>query len=177
MDKPVNYLAGALMLLFGAALGTSMRASEAYLPRIGPPTLRFAEPLVKVDVLEVPASSEGTIGSVSNHVEASVAAVEQSNTASVPCPEDTNYVEEIWIDFPRELSTALAPTISAAGGTSGVPARELLIVTPEMLSEYLTPGPVGADRAATNAVPYGQIWFMPPAPKPLASSKAVYRSQ
>ena len=45
MDKPVNYLAGALMLLFGAALGTSLRASEAYLPRIGPPTLRFAERL------------------------------------------------------------------------------------------------------------------------------------
>jgi hypothetical protein len=56
-------------------------------------------------------------------------------------------------------------------------ARELLVVTPQMLAEYLRSAPGVVNRPATNAVVNGEVPFTPPTPKVVPSSEAIYRTQ
>ena len=82
----------------------------------------------------------------------------------------------------------LAPTLSEALGTNlqqQIPlttegnflsASNLLIVTPQMLADYLKANLENLTRSSTNGFSGADVPFNPPVPKP-PSSEATYKTQ
>jgi hypothetical protein len=123
---------------------------------------------------EAPAvTRSNTTARPSNPVQPADAALAPTN--SNPATDTTDSTE---------LSSPSASAIPPAPEGGSPSARELLVVTPQMLSEYLKPAVGATSMPATNALTHGDLYapprkdffFAPPAPKPASGSQATYSS-
>jgi hypothetical protein len=91
----------------------------------------------------------------------------------------TNTHELSILDATTNVAGENTPEVITAGGgrfqnpeTQGVPASELLIVTPQMVADYFRPVPGVVARPSTNALPEGDVMFRPATPKASAGGAA-----
>lgn len=166
---------GFAVALLGVAIATPLGGAEGYLPRSGPAALRFAAAPLQAKAFVWPPLRKDE-SAPSNSLPEAASAPASTNSAPVPAaPGATN-----WVVDPALLDPTQFPVDTNSVPNSESPASsasELLIVTPQMLAEYLKPALSGALKAATNAPSSGDVGFLPPTPKPAASSEAIYRTQ
>jgi hypothetical protein len=170
-----------LALLCGLLAPASLRAGVYFL-QSGPPPLRFMEAAKTNAFLWPPLCPAENSAVGSNHLEHASARPLQTNTAASLNPgavssAKTNGVAAPAISEPVEL-TDLSSSNALVNLEANPPsARELLVVTPQMLAEYLRSAPGVVNRPATNTVVDGEVPFTPPTPRVVPSSEAIYRTQ
>jgi hypothetical protein len=160
------WLTAGLFLSVGGVLPAAGAAS-GYLPRTGPPPLRFRPaPIV------------------------SIIASQPVTTASEPVPAASEAAPIQGPELPAELEfppTDHPPQVPNPNGESllppvvpnlqpvqqPTPANELLIISPQMLIEYFRPQP-GATNAPVSAIV--PVQFMPATPAAAPSSRAMYKN-
>jgi hypothetical protein len=69
----------------------------------------------------------------------------------------------------------ITPETQIPLSTNLLPAGNLLLVTPQVLADFFKANMDATYRAATNGAGGGEIPFIPPIPRPMPSSEAVYR--
>jgi hypothetical protein len=152
------------MLIACAAL--QARGDGVYLKRIGPSPLRFslatatfsfALPSVLMDRPAVTNSPELALAKT-NSVDTNVATAQTSPASAL----STNNIP------------ALTNSILPNNSSSTPSASDLLVVSPQMLTEFFKPGPDGTNSLRTVIVP-APVGFTPPSVTP--SSQAIYKSQ
>ena len=176
-------------LLFGAAGGgililTACRAggaSSPYLPTFGPAPLRFAAAPDKTKVFLWPPLIPQGPATPSNTVTVVDAAAAPTNSPVLssfgpPWLPPTNTVEMVAKspaeDPPASAAINLPTPLEPPGNPSGG-----MLVTPQMVADFLKAGPHGSGQPLTNALPAGELWFAPPSFHPSPGSEATYRVQ
>ena len=159
--------------------GLSLCGSDFYLAHVGPAPLRFAPEPTNADFrwpaplanhlqtnTNVPASEKlSTPIILTNLLGVSDPAVTRTNS---PAPEPPM---EITVSSPASLM----PNPVATDGNP-LSAGNLLVVTPQMLADYLKATLDGSLKFPTNAPVGADIPFNPPTPK-LPASEAIYRTR
>lgn len=152
-------LALALILVMAG----SGSANGPYFLQSGPPPLRFGERQSEKKLVlpplfpPKPAATNATVlpvkeadsGSTNSAAEP-LAAEAQAGTNAPGGTDDIT------------LSAGSSSTLNS--DARGIPAGEMLIVTPQMLADYLKPIPGATVRAGTNAAANGDVLFRPPSP-------------
>jgi len=147
-----------MMLLCAAP---QIYGDNAYLHRVGATPLRFSLSTATISftlpaiLLPPPAptnSTENAAGSSTNIV----------NIGPTAFPEAT-------VPVPAKLVPSAAPNPP----DNSASASDMLVVSPQMLTEYFQPGSEGTNSATTAPLP-APVGFTPPLVKP--SSQATYRS-
>ena len=158
-----------MALLAMAPLPLLQPASAPYLPRVGPPPLRFAAPqtaakkFVYSTATAAPARSAASQADVAGRAPVSAEPPAAAQPAPVARAVDASPLPA---DIMQNLTNG-APKIR--------PANDLLIVTPDMLVGYFKPETAGTN--SVNTGPVAPVNFTPPSPGAIPSSQAVYRSQ
>ena len=169
---------GAICILQILFACISLSASDFYLMRLGPPPLRFAPvsngefkwpmPLPKPSLANTNMPGAGKFSTVitpTNVLATADSAVPKTNGAA-PQP-----ISEISVSSAANLM----PTPVGADGNP-LSASNLLVVTPQMLADYLKATLDSSLKSSTNAPAGADIPFSPPTPK-LPASEAIYRTQ
>jgi len=175
------HCAAALLLGTGVVIPASARD---YLPAIGPAPMRYGTPppsdtpVTWKELNPVPATNEDTnapsptVPAVTNTVSAAtntVAAVvvpksvdtnETLIASSAANSNETNFVSQL---IPPEILT-LAPANAP-------------MVTPQILADYLQPGPVGKNPRGGGILMPVDVGFNPPVAAPAPESRAIYKSE
>jgi hypothetical protein len=170
-----------LALLCGLLVPANLWAGFYFL-QSGPPPLRFIEAAKTNIYLWPPQSPAEKSAGGSNHLEHASAGPSQSNAGTSLNPggnssTDANGVTASAVTAPMEMTDLSSSNALINLGANPPSARELLVVTPQMLAEYLRSAPGAANRPATNAVANGEVPFTPPTPRVVPSSEAIYRTQ
>jgi len=160
-------LAAALLALGFATATATARASDAYLPLIGPPPMRFEVALAKTFVY---TRAKAVVEETKPLAIASTNAVVELPNVSVPEPV-TNAVSEILPSVPD--NETVAPVFTPPYS----PAAEMLLITPQMLAEYFKPAPGATNAAGVSVFVPVQLGFTPPTEKTPPSSRATYKTQ
>lgn len=162
-DRKLTVLAVALGLY-----ALQIRSESVYLERVGPPPLRFA--IVAAATPATFAVPLAMTDDPTNTVASSEAQTNSVRTNSLalqdhPVPAQTNgNAGPLQSDLQNELP---APTPTTAS------ASDLLVVSPQMLTELFKPGP-GATNS-DNALVLPAVGFTPPGARP--SSQATYKAK
>ena len=151
-----------------ALVSSTLHGAQGYLARLGPVPIRFAQPLPKFDTFAWLPRLVQTAATNSTPATKPDQAVELHD----PAPPVAAAMPD---SAPPAEGPPPAPPLNS--GHAGLSAGELLVVTPQMLEDYLRPSHAPLDRTATNGLPYIDVPFMPPAPMVPPSSEAIYRSQ
>ena len=165
-------LAGLLLIATSAQSRAASGPSRPYLLSTGPTTLRFSKP----DSIRRPARLDPLT------LQAAISAsnlVEQVSELDWLSNNGT-FFSSLFSGMTNIASTEVLPLPMEGPETIGMSeigasASDVLLITPQMLSEYFKPV-VGVRLSATNALPQGAPRFEPPVAYPLPGSKAVYRS-
>jgi hypothetical protein len=149
----------AVMLVLCTA--QQMRGNSAYLKQIGPSPLRFSL---------ASASFSFVLPSVLTQPSATTNSTEIANTT--PDSTATNIVA---LQNPAQSHNfPVPPTPDSQNNSTETPsASDMLVVSPQMLTEYFKPGPDGTNSVNTVILPV-PVGFTPPSAKP--SSQAIYKS-
>ena len=172
MKRPVKMgYASLRALAIFVVLGAVAHASMPYLPRIGPPPLRFqvtkspAAMAVKFDANPVLAAT--------NQPDAHRASLAQA-IAAVTAPANTN-TPDLALPIVAVPAAPQSPVQSLGDAFSSsiltLPTPDLLGITPQMLAMYFHPVQLGTNSAALVG-PF-HVSFTPPLP-PDESSHAEY---
>jgi hypothetical protein len=162
------------IMVFAVVLGwlaaPQSRGNGDYLAKTGPAPLRFSLPMVNVGAFTLPlalsakplSTNSTAIADVkTNSVEPAVTTAENP-----PKPAPT-------VDFPPNT-----PGDSQNNPPNPAPppvaASDLLVVSPQMLTEFFKPGPGGSNSVIVPVVLPSAVGFTPPTEKP--SSQAIYKS-
>ena len=142
------------------------RGSSAYLKQVGPAPLRFSAPNAVPGSFALPASLVERIAPT-NKAEIIVPDANSAQTNGVPVDPSANSTPTSQTITPSaELLPRPTPTPAAS---------EMLVVSPQMLTEYFKPGTEATNSALSSGVfapvPVG---FTPPLVKP--PSRATYTS-
>jgi hypothetical protein len=168
-----------LVLLCGLLAPASLRAGVYFLQN-GPPPLRFMEAAKTNAFLWAPLSPAENSASRLGHASArplQTNAAVSLNPGAVSSTE-TNGAAAPAVSEPVELTDLSSSSNALVNLDANTPsARELLVVTPQMLAEYLRSTPGVVNRPGTNTVVIGEVPFTPPTPKVVPSSEAIYRTQ
>lgn len=152
----------AIIALYAAP---ETRGNSPYLKQGGPPPLRFSLAMANLASLALPASlSENPAPTNTTEV-----AVNKSDTTV------TNTIPLSILGISPSASTLPVSTNPILPNTSPATpaASDMLVVSPQMLTEYFKPGPDGTNSANTVILPVA-VGFTPPSAKP--SSRATYNS-
>jgi hypothetical protein len=185
-SRPVR-LAGLVLLLAAALCGAAFKGSDrSYLPLCGPTPLRFEKPFTNTVAVVTPSiepeNGRKTPLSATNVSKTPASdAVQTAPAPEPPLPASTNAPGTAALDA---IKGAPSPSTDSSGpaNSAGSPlsASELLVVTPQMLADFLKPasgstpatGFTNTASSAAEALP-----FMPPSPKTSPGSQATYRVQ
>jgi hypothetical protein len=152
----------AIIALYAAP---ETRGNSPYLKLGGPPALRFSLAMVDLASLALPASlTEKPAPANTTEVAVNKADTTATNAVPLHTPAISSSADDLTI-----------PTNSILPNTSPVTpaASDMLVVSPQMLTEYFKPGPDGTNSANTVILPVA-VGFTPPSAKP--SSRATYNS-
>lgn len=164
--RPLSIGSIAIVLFAVASLDASKEswASEGYLPRVGPSELRFTVPPIKKLVLPpLPGDGEATTNGVNTDILATITATNPATMTPFEPVQDADIFEDLLKATDSELTSSQGTTPEPGTPGDASAASNLLIITPELLAEYLRPGRA-AYPAATNAIAQ-TLLFNPPAPK------------
>jgi hypothetical protein len=160
-----------LILVFGSA--PSVRCDDGYLVRFGPPPLRFSTPIVanKEFSWPVPLFPKA---SATNQTEVEASPGLLTNTFNSKPTQVVIPAAELTADpqvpeVPRDPHTFVYPNSSTASN--------LLLVSPQMLAEYLKANSDSGSSPMTNGFGGMEVPFSPPSPRITPSSEAIYRTQ
>lgn len=165
-----------LALLLTAVPGSVLNSSDFYLCQIGPAPLRFApEPPSKAYTWPVPLKP---VPRETNNVTASDSApvVDTNSVLSATSPPVQPVTPPPTLSEALGTNLALLPQIPLSTEGNLLSASNLLIVTPQMLADYLKANLENLTRSSTNGFPGADVPFNPPVPKP-PSSEATYKTQ
>jgi hypothetical protein len=164
-------------------------AAEAYLPYLGPTLLRFA-PVPAAHFVWSPAAAGPPVAQPSPAPATKAGTASSASPPFSTTPRSTDLLARPTLEEflaqpaslseggpPLELSAESPPPGSADLVGSPLSASEMLIVTPQMLAEYLKNPPGGTNPPPTQVLPGGELYFRPPITPPAPSSKATYRIQ
>lgn len=167
----------APLLLVVTAVPTA-RSDVFYLSRVGPPPLRFSS-------IPKPSKSFELITPqvvVTNPAAATTSETEVPVTNAIttaPIPQLSNTQTNSPAATPAPETSIAGPLITPETqiplSTNLLPAGNLLLVTPQVLADFFKANMDATYRAATNGAGGGEIPFIPPIPRPMPSSEAVYR--
>jgi hypothetical protein len=149
-----------------------MRGNSPYLTQTGPPPLRFALTMANWAPFTLPPS-------LSEHHAATNATEIATNKVDV---SETNAFAFYRPSLPVVTNTPnVSTTITATAESPNEPAltpsaSDMLVVSPQMLTEYFKPGPDGTNSGSGSGLilPVA-VGFTPPSAKP--SSQATYKVQ
>lgn len=155
------------------ALASAAQAGSAYLPLTGPPPLRFEvafiRPAALLPVVATPTIAEkieekkpaGTTPAATNLSEKTSAPEELLHSGSETNPPPTAAFE--------------VPTANSFAAHSL--ADNLLVITPQMLSEYFKPLGGSTNAGGVSVILPLPVGFTPPTEKNPPSSRATYKVQ
>jgi len=142
-----------------------MRGSSPYLKQMGPPPLRFSLATAAFSFALPPILIERHSLTNSTETAAPKSNSAQTNAVAPPVPSSSSP--------PNGLPVLPSPeSRNNSSGTSS--ASDMLVVSPQMLTEYFKPGPETTNSANTLILS-APIGFTPPLAKP--SSQAIYKNQ
>jgi len=153
-------------MILVACFARETRGNTPYLKLTGPAPLRFSVALATPVTFALPESL------ADHHVATKSIATNSIVTTSI----DTNAVtvNAATNSLASETPTDLGPN-SQSGSPSTPAASDMLVVSPQMLTEFFKPVAEGTNAVGTVVVPVGvPIGFTPPSAKP--SSRATYHS-
>ncbi|HWD93814.1 MAG TPA: hypothetical protein VG938_15850 [Verrucomicrobiae bacterium] len=166
---PLNTRKFAVIALLLACTAAQTRGDGVYLRKIGPSPLRFSLATASFSFALPQMLREQS--AVTNSPEAEVANPSDTNVVAsqLPLPSATNNVPD--------LTNPNLPKNPLPGAS----ASDLLVVSPQMLTEFFKPGTNGTNSPGATAVPaptapVAPIGFTPPLVMP-PSSQAIYKSQ
>lgn len=156
-----------------------------YLSSVGPPSLRFAPtqergifaPTYYSLADSQPKKAEVAAAAPGAKPVTSPATPPADNISEIDIfPPSTNGTEMTSSSPPAAPAFTPPPDVDGANQISG-PADKM-VVTPEMLLDYLKPSPGGTGNAAQSAVVVPvKLGFVPPTPVTTPSSRAVYKKE
>ena len=151
------------MLALNAAQET--RGNSPYLKQIGPPPLRFSLAMANLAYLAFPES----LKEKSAPTDITEVAANKSDTIA------TNAIPQPNPSLSSSTNNLISPSlpVSQQNPTISPAASDMLVVSPQMLTEYFKPGPDGTNSATTVILPVA-VGFTPPSAKP--TSRATYNS-
>jgi len=162
--RKLTVAAATLMLL----AAQENRGFSAYLKQTGPSPLRFSMTTAVPVSFVLPAALVEPRKSTSTNEIAAPATTSAQTNGFAAIPEATSATNS---------QSAISGPESPARPTSGPPASEMLIVSPQMLTEYFKPVSEGTNSAGAVIVPVTTpvpVGFTPPLVKP--SSRATYNT-
>lgn len=164
------FAASTVMLACCAA--PAARGAEAYLTQIGPPPLRFSLATAHFSFTLPSALVERTAPTNAEEIT-------MAKTNSVDKPAETNVVAVQQTPAPASTTTnSIAPVqpnpVGQPNPVNSASANDLLVVSPQMLTEFFKPGSDATNSANTPVVMPAPVGFTPPSAVP--SSQAIYRS-
>lgn len=163
-------LALALILVMAG----SGSANGPYFLQSGPPPLRFGERHSdkKPALLALfPPKTAATNAAVLPETEANASST--NTAAEQAAPLVTGGTNALDGSDLNDVTLSAVSSSSLNSDAKGIPAGELLIVTPQMLADYLKPMPGVTVRAGTNGAANGDVLFRPPSPTALPSGPAT----
>jgi hypothetical protein len=169
----VDWLGRWLGFVLALCPALAGRCADGYLVRFGPPPLRFSTQFNQNKGFTWPTPLM-LKPSVTNHVEIGGNPGALTNTVSSKATQ---------IDLSPEVrpSEAQAPDLPRDSGAFVYPnsstASNLLLISPQMLAEYLKANADSNSSPITNGFGNVEIPFSPPTPRIAPSSEAIYRTQ
>jgi hypothetical protein len=154
-------------VMFGLIAAQENRGFSAYLKDTGPSPLRFSV------ANAVPASYVLPAALVEPQKPTNTTEIAVSATNS----GQTNVVAAVPASTPATIAPAVSGTESSAKPAPTPSASELLVVSPQMLTEFFRPVAEGTNSASTVVVPVMTplpVGFNPPSVKP--PSRATYNT-
>jgi hypothetical protein len=156
--RKLTVVAGMLAL----CAAQQIRGKSAYLKQIGPPPLRFSAATPPLSFALPPMLAERPAPTNSTEIAVPKPNPVETNTValtSTPIPSvTTNLPAQSSLDLPNNLPRPAS-------------ASDMLVVSPQMLTEFFKPGLEGTNSATPAIVPE-PVWFTPPLATP--SSQAIY---
>jgi hypothetical protein len=141
------------------------RGNSPYLKVGGPPPLRFSLAMASLASLALPAAfTEKPAATNATEVAVNKADTSATNAAPVHVPSFSSSTTGITLPANPILPNPQPVTPAAS---------DMLVVSPQMLTEYFKPGPDGTN-SANNAILPVAVGFTPPSAK--SSSRATYNS-
>lgn len=159
---------GCLAIVVGAA------ADSPYLPRVGPPALRFESPRVDTPVLQSPLLPLPPLDS--KPVTTILPSVPDGSplAAGVPLGATSNAVPSAVVVEPFEPVGASSVSLPLVAQPEPAPtAAEAL--TPQMFMKFFT-GKPGTNASGTSTTLYAPLPFIPPIPQTTPSSTATFQT-
>ena len=165
---------GGACLALSLVLVSSVQAGNAYLPVTGPTPLRIEVAMTR----PVDFSSYGKVTESHAKTDVSSPAAEPAVDSKTPLNAMVSVTE----------SNGSVPAVAVPGNSGEEtpsesalppilrPADNLLVITPQMLTEFFKPFPNGTNGGVSVYVPV-QIGFTPPTEKNPPSSRATYKVQ
>jgi len=149
--------------LAGLMIASTANAGSAYLPATGPTPLRFEIAMIRpVTFLPVSTASVDP---------------KKEEAPITPAETATNLPETI-ADIVSQAAATPAPLAddsSANSLSAHSVAENMLIITPQMLSEYFKPFGNGTNLAGVSVLLPMPVGFTPPMEKDRATSRATYK--
>ena len=186
-SKGLTPLSAALVIILGwgaasdslaqpRSLGAAPRTfkpTPLYYPQLGAIPLRFATLSKPTPYLlsALPSETHPLPAKATNS--AAPATRTNADLASKAAADETPQ----GADEKPAQSNAPPVDLSAFSPAGPPPASEMLIVTPQMLAEYLKPTARPALPPSTNAPAATELQFTPPEPKAIPGSEARYKTQ
>lgn len=157
-----------LTAVAGCCAAMPARGIHGYLTQIGPPPLRFSLATARFSFALPPVLVE-------KPAPTNTAEIAATSTNAVETPAETNVVAQPSTPSLPTNTVAVAPNPNPEPNLVGTPsASDMLVVSPQMLTEFFKPGSNETNSANTTVVLPAPVGFTPPLAKP--SSQAIYRS-
>ena len=177
-QRLATFLVVGIILAIGPA--RVLLSSDFYLPRGGPPPLRFAAVPSKKDFVwpvgpkvPNPATNSAEPATVSGSAPRTNNAVVMTAASGLPEPQTNALAGWESYGFGPLITTSIPNGYDA----NSFSASNLLFVTPQMLADYFKANLDGNNKPLTNSTSGADVPFTPPTPKTAPSSEAVYRTE
>ncbi len=168
-------VAGGLLAIHPA------RGARAYLPVVGPPSLRLQVITKNHLVFNLESFREPPKAAETNTVAHTVApAAVATNIIAAPNPipivaANTNQANQVPAKPETVADAKNNPVPPFNFPNPSAAASDLLTVTPQMITEYLKPAQNAADQPGTVVFVPVEMQFTPPTPKTSGESQAIYK--
>jgi hypothetical protein len=155
-----------IFALIALSAAQQTRGNSGYLKRSGPEPLRFSLATANIASFVALPASLVEKSAATNTIETASIQANTTNTATfTPPPSSSASSPNTLSVVPGSFLPNVPPAVPAAS--------DMLVVSPQMLTEYFKPGPNGTNSATTLILPVA-VGFTPPSAKPY--SRATYNS-
>ncbi|HXT12487.1 MAG TPA: hypothetical protein VN873_13060 [Candidatus Angelobacter sp.] len=159
-----SLMVAAMILALCAAPKT--RGNIPYLKQSGPSPLRFSPTLAEMTSFDLPALLIERASPTNT--------TESTETKSVESKTNSPAISSAPVLPPPATVPVTATAEPQNNSASGPSASDLLVVSPQMLTEFFKPDASGTNTATPVVTPAAPVGFTPPSVAP--SSRATYNS-